>query len=95
MSSVSFVSDISDVLIATLAKLSKAVDAPVAGAAPHCKSVPSDVSICPLVPKGNLVVSLLEFLYIISPRVVIGSAKPSGTAAHFIPPDFVLSAVKT
>ena len=87
-------SEIRDVLIATLAKLSKAVDAPVAGAAPQNMSVPSVVSICPFIPMPNLVVPLAP-LIIISPRVVIGSSKPADGAAHFQPPVAPLSAVKT
>ena len=40
------------------------------------KSVPLDLSICPAVPKANLFVVLVASLYMMSPRVVVGSAKP-------------------
>ena len=57
-------------------------------------SVPLLVRTCPFVPKANLVVAE-SLLYIISPLVVIGSAKPAGTDAHFQPPVAPLSAVRT
>ena len=62
---------------------------------PHAISVPSLINACPLVPTPSLVVTLLAFLTITSPLVVIGSLNPLGLLAHFIPPASPLSAVNT